>query len=163
MTLHTDYALRMLIFLAVSKDEPRTVNDVAERYSLSRNHLLKVALNLKKIGLVVTTRGRLGGIRLARAPDRINIGDLVRQVEDDFALVECMKAEGGSCRISPACRLKGVVREALDAYLAVFDKYSLADLITNDAALKTLLDIAGAGRDYGNNTNDTIQSGGNLT
>jgi len=163
MTLHTDYALRMLIYLATSKDDPSTVNDVAERYGLSRNHLLKVALNLKNMGLVTTTRGRSGGIRLALAPERINIGALVRQVEDDFALVECMKPDGGHCRISPACRLKGVVREALDAYLAVFDKYSLADLISNDAALRALLDIARGQRDYGDNTNDTVQSGGILT
>ena len=146
MTLHTDYALRMLIYLAVHKDEPCTVHDVAESYGLSRNHLLKVVLNLRNMGLVSTTRGRLGGVRLALPPREINIGVLVRRIEDDFALVECLQQGGRNCIISPACRLKGVVREALNAYLAVFDKYSLADLVKNAAALGSLLDIGASRR-----------------
>lgn len=144
MTLHTDYALRMLIFLAARKQQAATVQDVAAAYGLSRNHLLKVALNLRKLGLVATTRGRSGGISLARDPSGINIGALVRAMEDDFALVECLGPQGGRCIITPACRLKGVVREALDAYLAVFDKYSLADIVRNRAALQALLDIGAA-------------------
>ena len=145
MKLHTDYALRMLIFLALRKGRPCTVNDVAESYGLSRNHLLKVALNLRKLGLISTARGRSGGIRLALAPDQINIGVLVRHVEDDFVLVECLRADEGACIISPACRLRGMVREALNAYLAVFDKYSLADLVANGEALRMLFDLAEAG------------------
>jgi Rrf2 family nitric oxide-sensitive transcriptional repressor len=145
MTSHTDYALRMLIYLAVRPDTPRTVSDVADAYGLSRNHLLKVALNLSRMGLVSTARGRSGGVALALAPEEINLGRLVRQMEDDFALVECLKAAGGHCRITPACRLKGVVREALDAYLAVFDRYTLADLVENADALAPLLGVSSAG------------------
>ncbi|MEP9373824.1 Rrf2 family transcriptional regulator [Mesorhizobium sp. KR1-2] len=144
MTSHTDYALRMLIYLAVRPDVPCTVSDVAEAYGLSRNHLLKVAHNLSKMGLVATARGRSGGIALALPPEEINLGRLVRRMEDDFALVECLKAEGGHCRITPACRLKGVVREALDAYLAVFDRYTLADLVENADALAPLLGLSSA-------------------
>jgi len=142
MTLHTDYALRMLIYLAIREPRPSTVNDVAESYGISRNHLLKVALNLKNMGIVSTARGRSGGIRLAVAPERINVGRLVRDLGDEFPVVECMKAEGGGCILSPICRLKSVVREALGAYLAVFDKYTLADLIANRTELMALLDGA---------------------
>lgn len=156
MTLHTDYALRMLICLATGSDSQSTVNDIARTYGLSRNHLLKVALNLKNMGLVSTSRGRAGGVRLALPPDRINIGKLVRGLEDDFAVVECMRADGGACVIAPACRLKSVVREALNAYLAVFDKYSLADLVVNGEAIRLLLDIATVnGQHAGDGTRDS--------
>lgn len=142
MTLHTDYALRMLIYLATRRGRPTTVQDVATAYRLSRNHLLKVALGLNRLGLVDTTRGRSGGIGLAVAPEKINLGALVRRMEDDLALVECMRSDGGACVISPACRLGGIVREALEAYLAVFDKYTLADLVKNRSALASLLSLA---------------------
>lgn len=138
MTLHTDYALRMLIYLATRRDRATTVHDVAACYGLSRNHLLKVALGLGRLGLIKTTRGRTGGISLAVEPGEINLGALVRRMEDDFALVECMQRDGGACIISPACRLGGVVREALDAYLAVFDRYTLADLVRNRSVLEGL-------------------------
>jgi Rrf2 family nitric oxide-sensitive transcriptional repressor len=139
MTLHTDYALRMLIYVAMRHDRSCTVSDVAEAYGLSRNHLLKVALMLRRLGFIDTARGRKGGIRLARTPDSINIGPLVRSTKEDFSLVECMQS--GNCAISPACRLKGIFGEALDAYLAVLDKYTLADITRNRRALRSLLDI----------------------
>jgi Rrf2 family nitric oxide-sensitive transcriptional repressor len=142
MTLHTDYALRMLIYLATRRGGPTTVQDIATAYRLSRNHLLKVALGLNRLGLVETTRGRSGGISLAVAPEKINLGTLVREMEDDLALVECMRPDGGACVISPGCRLGGIVREALEAYLAVFDKYTLADLVRNRSALASLLALA---------------------
>lgn len=141
MTFHADYALRMLVYLALRPEETRTVNDVAEAYGLSRNHLLKVALKLRRLGLIETTRGRAGGIRLAKPAAVINIGALVRDTEEDFALVECMQGSGGCCAISSACMLKGMFSEALDAYLAVLDKYTLADAIRNGTVLSFLLDI----------------------
>ncbi|WP_442580163.1 RrF2 family transcriptional regulator [Mesorhizobium sp. ASY16-5R] len=139
MTLHTDYALRMLIYVSMRQDQSCTVSDVAGAYGLSRNHLLKVALRLRNLGFIETTRGRAGGIRLGKMPENINIGALVRSTEEDFALVECM--QGGNCPISPACRLKGIFGEALGAYLAVFDKYTLADIVGNRRVLEFLLDI----------------------
>ncbi|WP_265519322.1 RrF2 family transcriptional regulator [Nitratireductor luteus] len=141
MTLHTDYALRMLMMLGIRDGEPVTVQQVAESFGLSRNHLLKVALKLRNLSVITATRGRSGGIALARRPEDINIGAIIRATEDDFAMVECMKTDGGACLLSPACRLKGVVHEALQAYLAVFDKYSLADLIQNKEALGLLLQM----------------------
>lgn len=143
LTQHTDYALRMLIFLAVHRDRSVTVSDVATSYGLSRNHLLKVAQNLGKRGYINTARGRSGGISLALPPDEINIGEVVRAMEDGFTLVECLHPEGGACILSPACRLKGVVREAIDAFLGVFDAYSLDDLVGNTKLLIELLRLPG--------------------
>jgi len=140
MTLHTDYALRMLMMLGIRAGEPVTVQQVAESYGLSRNHLLKVALNLRNMGVITATRGRAGGIALARRPEDINIGEIVRATEDDLALVGGMH-EDGRRLLSPACRLRGVVREALQAYLSVFDRYSLADLIQNKEQLGLLLQM----------------------
>ncbi|CAH1694127.1 HTH-type transcriptional regulator NsrR [Hyphomicrobiales bacterium] len=141
MTFHTDYAIRMLIYAALRPGGVCTVNDVAVAYGLSRNHLLKVALTLRDLGFIETIRGRSGGIRIAVAPEEINIGALVRSTEEDFSLVECMQGAGGACVISPACRLKGVFAEALTAYLAVLNKYTLADIVRNRAVLQPLLGI----------------------
>lgn len=149
MTLQTDYALRMLIYLAIHDPRPSTVNDVAESYGISRNHLLKIVLKLRDMGLVMTARGRSGGIHLAARPETINVGEVVRTLGEDFPVVECMKAGGGGCVLSPICRLRGVVREALGAYLSVFDNYTLADLITNQ---EELAEVRGAYRGIGNSS-----------
>ena len=143
LTLHTDYALRMLVYLAVNRDGSTRVADVAESYGISRNHLLKVALRLGRLGYLTTVRGRSGGIALAQKPEEINLGEVVRQMEDGFALVECMRADGGVCAISPACRLKGIVRKAVEAFLSVFDDYSLADIAGNREVLAELLGLTG--------------------
>jgi len=141
MTFHTDYALRMLIYAALRADRASTVSEVADAYGLSRNHLLKVALRLRQLGVIVTARGRAGGIRIAVAPETIRIGALVRAVEEDFSLVECMRSGGGECAIAPACTLKFMFGEALEAYLAVLDRYTLADLVSRRAPLQSLLGI----------------------
>lgn len=143
LTYHTDYALRMLVYLALNRGRPSRVADVAESYGISRNHLLKVALRLGRLGYLTNVRGRSGGIALARRPEDIKLGDVVRQMEDDFGLVECMRPEGGICAISPACRLKGVVRKAVEAFLSVFDGYSLADIAGNREVLGELLGLPG--------------------
>jgi Rrf2 family nitric oxide-sensitive transcriptional repressor len=139
MTLQIDYALRMLIYLAIHDPQPSTVNDVAESYGISRNHLLKIVPKLRDMGLVATARGRSGGVHLAVAPEHINVGTVVRDLGDEFPVVECMKPGGGACVLSPICRLKGVVREALGAYLSVFDNYTLADLVANREELAGVL------------------------
>ena len=130
LTLHTDYAMRMLISLALHRGT-LTVQEIALQYGLSRNHLLKIALRLKAAGFVQAVRGRSGGVSLARDPSHINIGQVIRAMEDDFHLVECLRREGGQCVLTPACQLKDLAREALDAFLSVFDRYSLADLTRN--------------------------------
>ena len=139
LTYQTDYALRLLMYLAVRDGETCRVADVAESYGISRNHLLKVALRLGKLGYVTTLRGRAGGIVLALPPKQINLGQVVRQMEDSLALVECMGAQGGKCVISPACKLRGVMTKALDAFLSVFDTHTLADIVGNSADLFELL------------------------
>lgn len=141
MTQHTDYALRMLIYLASRPDRTCTVSDVADAYGLSRNHLLKVALRLRRMGAVETMRGRSGGVRLAREPEEINLGELVRGTEEDFSLVECMQDHGGACVISPVCHAKNIFDEALQAYLAVLDRYTLADAMRNRLALSRILGL----------------------
>lgn len=140
LTVYTDYALRMLIYLAIRDDGQARVGDVADSYGISRNHLLKVALELGRLGYVTTTRGRSGGISLAKPPQDINLGEVVRHMEDDFGLVECLRAHGACC-IAPSCRLKVLVREAIGAFLAVFDEYTLADLAADNTALRSLLDL----------------------
>lgn len=142
LTYHTDYALRVLIYLAVNAGKPARVSDVADSYGISRNHLLKVTLRLGRLGYLTTLRGRSGGVALARRPEEINLGEVVRKIEDEFSLVECMRLDGGECVISPACRLKGVVRKALEAFLSVFDEYSLADIARNRDALSELLGLS---------------------
>jgi Rrf2 family nitric oxide-sensitive transcriptional repressor len=141
LTLQTDYALRMLMYLAIHQGRPCRVTDVATEYGISRNHLLKVALKLGRLGYLTTARGRSGGIALGRRPEDISLGEVVRHMEDGFALVECMHGEGGGCVISPACRLKGVVGKALQAFLAVFDDVTLADVVKNRSELAELLEL----------------------
>ena len=132
LTLYTDYSLRVLIFLASKpKDELSNIKEIADAYSISKNHLMKVTYELGKMGMIETIRGRNGGIKLAKSPKDINIGKLVRATEEDFHLVECFDAENNSCIITPVCGLKHVLGKALNAYLSVLDEYSLADLIQN--------------------------------
>ncbi|CAN7556542.1 Rrf2 family transcriptional regulator [Rossellomorea sp. LjRoot5] len=132
LTLYTDYSLRVLIFLASKpKDELSNIKEIANAYSISKNHLMKVTYELGKMGMIETIRGRNGGIRLAQATDDINIGKLVRATEEDFHLVECFDAANNSCIITPVCGLKHVLGKALNAYLSVLDEYTLSDLIQN--------------------------------
>ncbi|PFG03644.1 Rrf2 family transcriptional regulator [Bacillus sp. es.034] len=132
LTLYTDYSLRVLIFLASKpKDELSNIKEIADAYSISKNHLMKVTYELGKMGKIETIRGRNGGIRLAQSPEEINIGKLVRATEEDFHLVECFDAENNSCIITPVCGLKHVLGKALNAYLSVLDDYTLSDLIQN--------------------------------
>lgn len=139
LTLHTDYALRLLMHLAVTPDRLATISEVAEAFAISRNHLVKVAHGLGQAGFIETLRGRGGGLRLARAPQDIVVGDVVRVMEEDFRIVECFDPAANTCRISPACRLKGLLGNALDAWLAVLDEATLADLVARPAPLRRLL------------------------
>jgi len=140
MALRTDYSLRMLIYVALRPGRACTVEEIARAHGLSRNHLLKVALALRQHGFLATARGRSGGVRLQKPPREINIGAVIRLMEEDLSLVECLGGEG-TCVISPGCRLKGVIAEALDAYLNVLGKYTLADIVRNRAALLPLLSL----------------------
>lgn len=138
LTLHTDYALRALIYLALS-DEGATIAEIASRYGISRNHLVKVAHNLGKAGLIETTRGRAGGLRLARPAADINLGQVVRLMEPHFNLVECFDKEHDTCVIAPACGLRRALFEAQQAFLRTLDAYTLADFTRNRKELAPLL------------------------
>jgi len=139
LTLHTDYALRLLMYLAVKPDGRATIREVAETYGISRNHLVKVAHELGRAGFVETLRGRGGGLRLARPADAIGIGKVVRAMEEDFRLVECFDPQTDRCRIGPSCRLKRLLREALEAYMEVLGNATLADLVEKPKPLRRLL------------------------
>lgn len=133
ITQHTDYALRVLLHLGAT-GEQATIAGIAERHGISRNHLMKVVNRLIQEGYVRGTRGKGGGIRLARPAEAIRIGEVVRRIEGDFALVECFGASN-DCRIAPACRLKSALHQALAAFLEVLDRYSLADFLADPSAL----------------------------
>lgn len=139
LTNYTDYSLRVLIFLASKeKTQLSNIKEVADVYGISKNHLMKVTYELGKMGAVETVRGRNGGIRLAKEPSDINIGQIVRHTEDDFNLVECFNPDANQCVITPACGLRHALNEALQAYLKVLDQYTLSDLVTNKATLNRL-------------------------
>lgn len=139
LTVYTDYGLRLLMYVALKEGKRATIQEVAGAYNISKNHLMKVAFDLGRHGFLETVRGRGGGLRLARAPERIRLGDVVRAMEEDFTLVECFAPGTNACRITRACKLKGVLNEALKAYLAVLDGYTLADLTAHNASLGKML------------------------
>ncbi|MGE0152878.1 MAG: Rrf2 family transcriptional regulator [Reyranellaceae bacterium] len=128
LTLHTDHALRLLTLLALEPDRRHTIEEMARRYGISRNHTMKIVQTLVAAGFVESVRGRHGGLRLAGDAGKIRLGAVVRATEDGFALVECFDQARNACVISPACGLRGVLDEALQAFLAVLDRYTLADL-----------------------------------
>ena len=124
LTRYSDYALRVLMHLAARPDRLASIGEIARTYRISHNHLMKVVHDLRKAGFVAAVRGRSGGIRLGRQPELITVGEVIRHTEGGFDLVDC-----GSCVIAPACSLTGALREALLAFMAVLDGYTLADLV----------------------------------
>lgn len=128
ITQHTDYALRALIYLGSNADRLVTIQEVAERFGVSRNHLMKVVNALIRAGFVDGVRGKGGGLRLARAPREIVVGEVVREMEPGMDLVECFGA-GCQCILDPDCKLKVVLSRALAAFLKVLDDMTLADLL----------------------------------
>ncbi|TDL31317.1 Rrf2 family transcriptional regulator [Jeotgalibacillus sp. S-D1] len=143
LTLYTDYSLRVLIYLASKKEQERSnIQEIANAYQISKNHLMKVTHELGKMGIIETVRGRNGGIRLAKRPEEINIGAIVRKTEEDFHLVECFDPENNQCVITPVCGLKHVLHKALEAYFIVLDDYTLKDLVKNPFDLQSLFGMS---------------------
>jgi len=141
LTTHTDYALRLLIYLAIAPAEHQcTVQMAASRYRISANHLAKVAQTLVQLGYIHSLRGRGGGLKLAVPVQAITLGKLVRQTEN-LQLLECFGADP-ACPIEPACNLKRVLARATQAFLDVLDGYTLADLTNNRDKLHRLLNVA---------------------
>ncbi len=140
LNVQTDFALRVMMHLAVNPDRHCTIADIAARYGISKNHLMKVAHHLGQEGFVETLRGRSGGLKLARPADQINLGAIVRAMEADFAIVECFENGAGECLITPACKLKSVLKEAVSAFLNVLDGYTLDHLVRRNSKLRFLLE-----------------------
>jgi Rrf2 family nitric oxide-sensitive transcriptional repressor len=140
LTDWTDYALRMVLYLG-SVGRRATIQEICDAYGLSRNHLVRVAGRLARLGYLDAGRGRGGGVSLARAPASIRIGDLVRKIEPRFDLVECFR-EDDACTIRSACRLKGVLADALEAFFHELDRHTLSDLLRDRVRLGALLSRA---------------------
>ncbi|HSH48468.1 MAG TPA: Rrf2 family transcriptional regulator [Halomonas sp.] len=128
LTQFTDYSLRVLIYLALKREERSTITEIAECFDISRNHLMKVVQELSRHGYITAIRGKHGGLLLKRSPESIGLGELIRQFESDFTLVECF-GEHNQCIITPACQLRVILHEALAAFFDVLDRYTLTDLL----------------------------------
>lgn len=142
LTVYTDYALRLLMYLALKEDELATIEEIAESYGISKNHLMKVTHQLGVGGYIETVRGRHGGLRLARATEQIGLGDVVRYTEPDFAIVMCLEPVDADCAVLPRCVLRKALERARDAFMAVLDEYTLVDLVKPRSALRTMLSIS---------------------
>ena len=142
LTRFTDYSLRVLIYLGLQDDRLVTIRKISEAYGISRNHLMKVVSQLAREGYLVAQRGPGGGIRLAKPPAEINLADVIRDTEEDLAMVECFD-EGGKCVITPACRLQFIISEALKAYIGTLRSYTLEDLLAPSEELARLLKTDG--------------------
>lgn len=131
-----DYACRVLIYLAT--EEKGSVSDIAETFGISQNHLVKVVHKLGQLGFITTTRGRGGGLALAKDPSKIGVGEVIRKMEPHLDLVECFDEATNQCRITGACGLKGVFRDALRAFVLELDRHSIKDVTSKRTALKKL-------------------------
>lgn len=140
LTRYTDYAMRVLLHLAARDDDGlASIGEIATLYGISQNHLMKVVQDLGKAGFVRTVRGRGGGVALARPADQIVVGQVVRQTEEGFQLVDC-----AGCVIAPACTLPRALNEATAAFIAVLDKYTLEDLLDRRHQMRALFGIDAA-------------------
>jgi len=142
LTVYSDYALRLMMYLALNGEKLSTIAEIADSYDISSAHLMKITHELGLKGFVETVRGRQGGMRLARDAGKIGVGDIVRASEPDFAIVPCMaEGVGRVCAIQPACVLKRALASAAAAFLDVLDGYTLADLTRSSAPLRKLLGL----------------------
>jgi Rrf2 family nitric oxide-sensitive transcriptional repressor len=146
LTVYTDYALRLLMYLALKDGGLATISEIASSYGISKNHLMKVAYELGVAGYIETVRGRGGGIRLAKRLDSIRLGDVVRRTEPDMALVACFKPIEAPCAIKQCCVLRDVLDRAATAFNDVLDGYSLADLVRPKGRLRGALSIVPPGK-----------------
>ncbi len=144
LTAYTDYALRVLMHVALRDGERVRIVEIAASFGISHNHLTKVVHNLATLGCLITVQGRNGGMRLARPPAEITVGQIVRAFEPDFRLVECFAPETSQCVIQPACVLKGVYQRAVDTFLHELDQVTLADLLRPRSKLTSLLELPAA-------------------
>lgn len=129
LTLYTDYSLRVLIYLSMHKDRSATISEIAEFYQVSRNHLVKVVHNLSLKNYINSTRGKGGGLRLARDASEIIVGSVVRDTEPNFNIVECFADNADPCTVEPVCTLKSILGQATNNFLKTLDSYTIADML----------------------------------
>lgn len=134
LTRYTDYAMRVLFYLAVNPGRPVPVSEIARAYDISQNHLVKIVHDLVKAGYLTSTRGRSGGVALARPAQEIRLGELVRCTETDLQLVDCL-----GCAIIQHCSLPNPLHEATAAFLGALDRYTLADIIATSGGIERVL------------------------
>ena len=139
LTVFSDYTLRVLMYLALDRTRLATIPEIATAYGISENHLMKVVHQLARAGIVESVRGKGGGIRLARAPEEIRLGQIVRASEGDAPIVECLSGDPRACRITSSCRLKGVLVKAFEALYDSLDEHTLADLMERPRGLRQAL------------------------
>lgn len=140
LTRHSDYTMRLLMHLALQSDGTSTIRDIAKHYQISRNHLMKVANRAVQMGYVTSVRGRVGGLKLAKAPTKIRIGQVLRNTEE-WDMAECFDPTKNCCPIAGSCGLQPALTEALAAYLAVLDSYTLADIVHKRVELVQILGL----------------------
>jgi len=128
LTLYTDYSLRVLLYLARKPDELGTITEISDFFKISRNHLVKVVHNLGMLGYITTVRGKNGGIKLSRSPDKISISNVVMDTEPDMDILECFNPETDQCVISNSCHLKSVLHDAKASFMNILGQYTLADM-----------------------------------
>jgi len=143
ITNFSDYALRILIYLAVNDGELASAREIAIKYKISSHHVAKASKWLTRQGYVAATRGKGGGMKLAVAPETITIGKVIRQAEAGSGLVECMRKSGRFCAIEGACGLVAILNEARDTFFNTLDQYSLADATINRNSIARLLSLDG--------------------
>jgi Rrf2 family nitric oxide-sensitive transcriptional repressor len=139
LTTFSDYTLRVLMFLALHRERLATIPEIAAAYDISENHLMKVVHQLARSGVIESVRGKGGGVRLAREPEAIRLGQIVRASEGEAPIVECLSDDADTCRIAPACRLTAILVRAFEALYATLDGYTLADLVQRPRALEAIL------------------------
>lgn len=140
ITRYTDYSLRVLIFLSLQEENQRmTISDISDHFKIPRNHLVKVVHKLGILKYIHTTRGKNGGLRLEMAADQIRIGQVIQHMENTLDVVDCNSPS--PCPLTPGCKLKSILAMATDAFIAVLDQYTIADLQHKPDQLKTLLHI----------------------
>ena len=141
LTTFTDYSLRVLIYLAVQPGQRATIAQIAQAFDVSEHHLVKVVHFLGKQGWLANVRGKGGGLELGVLPDNLRVGRVVRAAEGGDVMAECFGESGGDCHIAPNCRLRGVLGEAINAFYAVLDRYTVEDLVNNRNQLARMLFI----------------------
>ncbi len=141
LTLHADYSLRVLLYLAERPGRLVSTHEMSEAYGVSRHHLVRVVQTLHEHGFVKVSAGRKGGVALALAPAKIRLGDVVRKAEPGFRIVECFDPATNACPIADDCGLQGALSKALASFFATLDRYTLADLAHKGKARQSLLQI----------------------